>query len=83
MNELAGYQQLYAFCAQIPDWRSDLGKRHQLTEVIFLIVFGLRPVERAVLWRLLEQGPRFRPYDAEALRCYVEKSGERVSTAKA
>lgn len=41
MSELDGYQQLYALSAQIPDWRSDLGKRHQLTEVIFLIVFGL------------------------------------------
>ena len=33
---------------------------------------ALRPLERAVLWRLLEQGPRFRPYDAEALRFYRE-----------
>jgi hypothetical protein len=34
---------------------------------------SLRPVEQAVLWRLLEQGSRFRPYDAEALKFYREK----------
>lgn len=34
---------------------------------------SLRPIEQAVLWRLLEQGNRFRPYDAEALRFYREK----------
>ena len=44
---------------------------------------GLRPLERAVLWRLLEQGQRFRPYDAEALRFYADKTGEKVTTAKA
>lgn len=44
---------------------------------------GLKPLERAVLWRLLEQGQRFRPYDAEALRFYAEKTGEKVTTAKA
>jgi hypothetical protein len=36
---------------------------------------GLKPLEQAVLWRMLEQGPRFRPYDAEALRFYHEKTG--------
>jgi len=36
---------------------------------------GLKPLERAVLWRMLEQGVRFRPYDAEALRFYREKIG--------
>lgn len=38
MDELGGYQQLYTLSAQIPDWRSDLGKLHKLTDVIFLIV---------------------------------------------
>lgn len=38
MGELDGYQQLYRLSAQIPDWRSDLGKLHKLTDVIFLIV---------------------------------------------
>ena len=38
---------------------------------------SLRPIEQAVLWRLLEQGSRFRPYDAEALRFYREKVAQR------
>jgi predicted transposase YbfD/YdcC len=41
MEELDGYLQLHALSAQVPDWRSDRGKRHSLTEVIFLIVVGL------------------------------------------
>ena len=41
---------------------------------------GLKPTEQAVLWRLLEQGHRYRPYDAEALRFYCEKAGHPVST---
>ena len=44
---------------------------------------GLRPLEQAVLWRLLEQGQRFRPYDGEALRFYLEKSGMPVNAQKA
>ena len=44
---------------------------------------ALKPLEQAVLWRLLEKGPRFRPYDAEALRFYRDKSGHPVTSAKA
>ena len=40
---------------------------------------ALRPLEQAVLWRLLEQGPRFHPYDGEALRCYRERVTGRVT----
>ena len=40
---------------------------------------ALRPLEQAVLWRLLEQGPRFRPYDGEALRFYRECVTGRVT----
>ncbi len=40
---------------------------------------GLKPSEQAVLWRLLDQGPRFRPYDADALRFYRDKLGRPVS----
>lgn len=40
---------------------------------------ALRPLEQAVLWRLLEQGPRFRPYDGEALRFYRERVAGRVT----
>lgn len=44
---------------------------------------GLKPIERAVLWRLLEQSQRFRPYDAEALRFYHHKTGKRVTAQQA
>lgn len=44
---------------------------------------GLKPLERAVLWRLLEQAQRFRPYDAEALRFYQDKTGKRVTAPQA
>jgi len=44
---------------------------------------GLKAIEQAVLWRLLEQGQRFRPYDGEALRFYKEKTGVAVSPQKA
>lgn len=40
---------------------------------------ALRHLEQAVLWRLLEQGPRFRPYDGEALRFYRERVTGRVT----
>jgi len=44
---------------------------------------GLRPIEQAVLWRMLEQGPHYRPYDADALRFYREKAGQPVTATKA
>ena len=44
---------------------------------------GLKPTEQAVLWRMLEQGQRYRPYDAEALRFYRDKPGHPVSAAQA
>ena len=44
---------------------------------------ALRPLEQAVLWRMLAQGTRFRPYDAEALQFYNDTTGEKVSVAKA
>ena len=40
---------------------------------------ALRPLEQAVLWRLLGQGPRFRPYDGETLRFYRERVTGRVT----
>lgn len=43
----------------------------------------LRPLEQAVLWRMLEQKNRFRPYDAEALTFYREKTGEKITAQKA
>lgn len=44
---------------------------------------GLRPVEQALLWRMLEQGDRYRPYDSEALQFYREKAGHPVSATQA
>ena len=44
---------------------------------------GLKPLERAVLWRLLEQEQRFRPYDAEALGFYQQKTGRKVTAQQA
>lgn len=44
---------------------------------------ALKQLEQAVLWRLLEQGPRFRPYDAEALRFYQQKTGKKVTAQQA
>ncbi|MBV8046005.1 MAG: ATP-binding protein [Paludibacterium sp.] len=40
---------------------------------------ALKPLEQAVLWRLLEQGARFRPYDAEALGFYKQRVPGRVT----
>ncbi len=44
---------------------------------------ALRPVEQAVLWRLLEQGPRFRPYDGEALQFYRKRASPQVTAQQA
>ena len=44
---------------------------------------ALKPLEQAVLWRLLEMGQRFRPYDAEALRFYREKANAKVTVQQA
>lgn len=43
----------------------------------------LRPLEQAVLWRMFEQKDRFRPYDAEALTFYRQKTGEKITAQKA
>lgn len=43
---------------------------------------SLKPVEQAVLWRLLEQGSRFRAYDADALNFYADSVGERITPAQ-
>jgi hypothetical protein len=40
---------------------------------------ALKPLEQAVLWRLLEQGSRFRAYDADALQFYANATGKAVT----
>ena len=44
---------------------------------------GLPAAEQVVLWRLLEQGQKFGPYDAAALAFYEEKIGNKLSPALA
>lgn len=44
---------------------------------------SLKPLEQAVLWRMLELGPRFRPYDAEALKFYRAQIGKAVTAQSA
>lgn len=44
---------------------------------------GLKPLEQAVLWRMLEQGQRFRPYDSAALKFYREQTSGPVSAQRA
>jgi AAA domain len=44
---------------------------------------GLKPTEQVLLWRMLEQGSRFRPYDGEALRFYRDKLRRPVSVQQA
>lgn len=43
----------------------------------------LKPTEPVLLWRMLHQGPHFRPHDAEALRFYCDKLGRPVSAQQA
>lgn len=43
---------------------------------------GLKPLEQAVLWRMLEVGTRFR-HDAEALAFYRAQTGEKVTAQRA
>lgn len=43
---------------------------------------AFRPLEQAVLWRMLAEGARFRPYDADALRFYREATGSSASAAR-
>ncbi len=44
---------------------------------------ALKPLEQAVLWRMLALGTRFRPYDADALQFYNDKTGDKVTVTKA
>jgi hypothetical protein len=44
---------------------------------------ALKPLEQAVLWRMLERGSRFRPYDADALRFYKSSTGLPATPAQA
>lgn len=41
---------------------------------------ALREIEQVVVWRMLEQGEKFRPYDAEAHKFYAAKLGRAATT---
>lgn len=47
------------------------------------LYLGLRPLEQYLLWRMLEQGPAFRPYDADSKEFYSALLRRKVSTAMA
>ena len=57
-----------------------LAQDRQQMESDFL---ALRPVEQVVIWRMLALGARFRPYDAEALQFYSDKTGAAITRAMA
>lgn len=58
-------------------------KRGQDEHTMEAAYLALRPLEQAVLWRILEQQERFRPYDADALTFYRDKTGQPVTPQKA
>lgn len=47
------------------------------------LYLGLKPLEQYVLWRMLAQGPTFRPYDADSKAFYTALLGRKVTTAMA
>lgn len=47
------------------------------------LFLGLKPLEQYVLWRMLEHGAAFRPYDAGARQFYSALLGRKVSTPMA
>jgi hypothetical protein len=55
------------------EWRQD---QQGTMESAFL---GLRPIEQAVLWRMLEQESKFRPYDADALAFYKARLNKKIT----
>ena len=57
-----------------------LAQDRQQMESDFL---ALRPIEQVVIWRMLALGARFRPYDAEALQFYSDKTGIAITRAMA
>lgn len=58
-------------------------KREQDQLTMEATYLALRPLEQAVLWRMLEQRDRFRPYDADAMTFYRDKTNDRVTAPKA
>lgn len=59
----------------------EFAREHERTERAQMDAdfLGLTPVERAVLWRILDQGSRFRPYDGESSKFYAKVVHRRVT----
>lgn len=43
---------------------------------------GLKPIEQAVLWRMMELGQNYRAYDGNAIHFYKEKTKSKVTAAQ-
>lgn len=43
---------------------------------------ALKPIEQAIVWRMLDQGERYRAYDGDAIAFYRQVSGRSVSSAQ-
>lgn len=64
---------LYCLCEQ------QVRREFEQVQADFL---ALNTLEQAVLWRLLQLGDGFRPYDADALEFYRRQLGKSVSSAQ-
>jgi hypothetical protein len=71
----------------LPGFEADVARlaaeqRAQDERVMEATYLALRPLEQAVLWRMLQQRDRFRPYEVDALAFYREKTGEKATPPK-
>jgi hypothetical protein len=46
------------------------------------VYLGCSDIQRAVLWRMLEEGGKYRPFDAAALKFYTETMGKDVTATQ-
>ncbi len=67
------------------DYALDAAKNQQMADEAQMesSYIGLKPLEQAIIWRLLDRGDLFRPYDADTLQFYEAKVGKKVSPAQA
>jgi hypothetical protein len=76
--------------AKAPDWTERVSdrvlaiaaKQKQTDREAFAATYlQLDPLEQAVLWRLLDRGTQFKPYDAEAMTFYKARIGKSTTAA--
>lgn len=81
----AALSPLSSFKGRFEDAVMQAANQHQQDEQTQLesAYLALAPLEAAVLWRMLDQGARFRPYDAASMRFYKDHTDEKVTPAKA